>query len=827
MSRIFLPIYRFFHSHKALMYIAMGLSFVVFICFGLRVQYEEDIFSLMPQQSVESQLAFSSIGLKDKVYLQMAPTDGKMEPEELGDLMDELEERLLADDSSTGYIDNILAHIDAETGLAALDFVLEHLPTFVDTAAYAAIDSALRPEAALAQMEKNQELLLADETGGATQMVAADPLGLRRVIAGDLMEGATAGRTLVGGHFFCPDSSVALAWLAPAFASSDSKTAHRFAKQLAKTTAAFEAEHPEVHILAHGAPLASVANAGRIKADLVLTVGVSLVLILILIGFFFRSAGFLLKQLLPIGYGMVFALACIWWIQGSMSLMALGISAIVLGVALSYCLHVTIHHFSTGDPEKMLLDEATPVTLGCITTVGAFCSLLFTDSSLLRDFGLFASLALVGTTFFALVFLPHFMPKRRVETDSRQFRRVLRLNNMPFDRKRWFLILMAAIVVVGVAFAHWVGFDSDLRHLNYKDAQLKEAEALFNAKNNDGYSHLYYATVDADLDAALAADKGLMPILDSLRKEGLVHSYSDAVPRIFVSLDEQQRRIDAWNAYWTPQRRAETMATVRRSAKACGIDPEMFGDFVGLIEADYEAASLVESGVVPKNMLANFIELNNGGDTAAEAESLYMVFTDVAMLPEDKDAVTEAALANPKTMVLESFYYCKSLVEVINDDFNVAVWISSLFVLVILLLSFHNIVTALLSFLPMVLSWFMVQGYMALFGLEFNLINIVISTFVFGVGVDYSIFITEGLLAQARTGSSEMLTWHKVAIFFSASILVIVVASLIFAVHPAIRSIGLITLIGMASTIMISYSLQPFAFRQLMKIPAYRKRVLS
>ena len=791
MSRIFLPIYRFFHSHKALMYIAMGLSFVVFICFGLRVQYEEDIFSLMPQQSVESQLAFSSIGLKDKVYLQMAPTDGKMEPEELGALMDELEERLLADDSATGYIDNILAHIDAETGLAALDFVLEHLPTFVDTAAYATIDSALRPEAALAQMEKNQELLLADETGGATQMVAADPLGLRRVIAGDLMAGATAGRTLVGGHFFCPDSSVALAWLAPAFASSDSKTAHRFAKQLAKTTAAFEAEHPEVHILAHGAPLASVANASRIKADLVLTVGVSLVLILILIGFFFRSAGFLLKQLLPIGYGMVFALACVWWIQGSMSLMALGISAIVLGVALSYCLHVTIHHFSTGDPEKMLLDEATPVTMGCITTVGAFCSLLFTDSSLLRDFGLFASLALVGTTFFALVFLPHFMPKRRVETDSRQFRRVLRLNNMPFDRKRWFLILMAAIVVVGVAFAHRVGFDSDLRHLNYKDAQLKEAEALFNAKNNDGYSHLYYATVDADLDAALEADRGLMPILDSLRKEGLVHSYSDAVPRIFVGLDEQQRRIDAWNAYWTPQRRAETMATVRRSAKACGI------------------------------------ELNNGGDTAAEAESLYMVFTDVAMLPEDKDAVTEAALANPKTMVLEPFYYCKSLVEVINDDFNVAVWISSLFVLVILLLSFHNIVTALLSFLPMVLSWFMVQGYMALFGLEFNLINIVISTFVFGVGVDYSIFITEGLLAQARTGSSEMLTWHKVAIFFSASILVIVVASLIFAVHPAIRSIGLITLIGMASTIMISYSLQPFAFRQLMKIPAYRKRVLS
>ena len=61
------------------------------------------------------------------------------------------------------------------------------------------------------------------------------------------------------------------------------------------------------------------------------------------------------------------------------------------------------------------------------------------------------------------------------------------------------------------------------------------------------------------------------------------------------------------------------------------------------------------------------------------------------------------------------------------------------------------------------------------------------------------------------------------AIFFSAAILVIVVASLLFALHPAIRSIGLITLIGMASTILITYSLQPWIFRGLVKIPFFRR----
>ena len=258
---------------------------------------------------------------------------------------------------------------------------------------------------------------------------------------------------------------------------------------------------------------------------------------------------------------------------------------------------------------------------------------------------------------------------------------------------------------------------------------------------------------------------------------------------------------------------------VREQAAKLELDPDLFADFQYLLDNEYEPASLYESGVVPENLLGNFIECN--------ADGQYMVFTDVSMHPDDKDAVIAAAIANPKTFVLDPFYYCKDMVEVIHDDFNIAVWISSLFVLVILLISFRNLLTALLSFLPMVLSWFMVQGYMALIGLEFNLINIIISTFIFGIGVDYSIFITEGLLSEARTGSRDMLTWHKVAIFFSALILIIVIASLLFAVHPAIRSIGLSTLIGMLSTILISYSLQPFVFRQLLKIPAYKRRVMS
>lgn len=819
MHKIFIPIYNFFKGRQGLMYIIMTVSFLVFAFFGLQLHFEEDITKLLPTSSVESQLAFGSIGLKDKVFIQVTSSGEQLSPEEIGEMTDNFIEMLFEKDSANHYISNILYKLEPEMALNALDFVLEHLPSFVDTSAYQGIAKALEPEAAAAQMQANYDLLMNDETGEMLQMVAYDPLNLKDAIIGDMLESAIGGYNMVDGHFFCADSTVAIAYLAPAFKTLDSKSARDFSRMMTKAKYEFEEAHPEVKVLVHGDPIGSVSNAGRIRTDLVVTVGISLILILILLGLCFKSFSFLWKMLLPIVYGTVFSLAVIYWYRGEMSLMSLGLGAIVLGVAISYCLHVMIHHFFVGDPEKLLLDESTPVFLGCLTTVGAFCSLLLTDSDLLRDFGLFASVALIGSTLFALIFLPHFLPKRHADSSGVVFRRITRLNSLPYDRRKWFLGLMVAIIIVGCIFSPNVTFDSDLRNLDFNSEDELASEALFNAKNNDGFAHQYYATVSTDFDEAILANQSLMVILDSLKQAGIVHSYTDLIPKLFITQEEQEHRIAAWNAFWTEERKQETMALVETNAKQLGLDPSMFADFQWLIDSEYEPASLLESGIIPENLLGNFIECN--------ADGQYMVFTDVALLFEDKDPVTVALINNPRTFILDPFYYCKDMVEVIHDDFDIAVWISSIFVLVILLISFRNILTALLSFIPMVVSWFMVQGYMALIGLEFNLINIIISTFIFGIGVDYSIFITEGLLSEARTGNRDVLTWHKVAIFFSAIILVIVISSLLFAVHPAIRSIGLSTLIGMASTIMISYSLQPFAFRQLMKIPAYKRSVLS
>ena len=824
MHRIFLPIYHYLHKHKAVRLVLLIVSTLVFLFFGLQLRYEEDVAKLLPRSSVDSELAFSDIELKDKIFIQITSADPEqpLDTWTLSDYIDEFSAALLQRDTTGQYIIGILSSLDAGMMLGAMDYGFEHLPSLIDTSFYEAFAEALSPAAIEAQMGRNRALIDNDMTGQTTQMVCMDPLDLRdiflaRMFPDGLGAGTVGDFTMENGHFFCPDRTVAMAFISSTVSQTDSGTGTRFARILNQEKKVFEEAHPDARVLLHGNPLGGVSNASTIKSDLVWTVGLSLLIILVILLLCFHRLRFVIHMLAPVVYGTFFALACVYWIKGVMSFMALGIGAIILGVALSYCLHVLIHYYFVEDVEQMLREESTPVVLGCLTTIGAFLGLLFTESDLLRDFGLFATFALLGNTLYALVFLPHFLKKEDIcYKRYKGFKAVERFNNLPWDRNPWILGAMTVLLVLGITMSSRVGFDTDLRNLNYVNEPLDESQTLYYEKNENGSMTLYFAAYGETLDEALECNKSLRDRLDSLEKAGQLTRYSSIVPLLFQSQRDQEDRIAAWKAFWTPERIARTQRDVTAAARKQQLDPDIFIPFYALLESDYEPASLFEAGVIPHEMMSNFVEHQSSGR--------WMVFSTAAFDPEDKDKITDALVDGPQAVVLEPFYYCQDMVKIVHDDFQLTLWISSIFVLLVLLVAFRNIWTALVAFFPMFLSWYALQGFMALLGLQFNLINIVIATFVFGIGVDYSIFVMEGLLQEIRTGSKERLTYHKVAIFFSAIVLIIVIGSLVFARHPAIRSTGEISLIGMIFTILMTYSLEPFVFRWLSKFPYFRKQ---
>ncbi len=848
MERIFIPIYRFLKGHRWLMWTLMLGSAVVFAVFGFRLHYEENIIKLLPKtdNSASYELVFSNLKVKDKVFIQIAPkgfsvekvgTDPVLDAETLSDFCDEFIDSLTLRDNGK-YIASVLSCLDDDMMMSAMDYAVAEFPTFVAPECYAAFDSLLTWESIRARMAENAEMLENDEDGNISMLVGYDPAGLRygmlsslkKAMGGTAVAGAgdaagsgktATGMALKNRHLFTKDGNVVMAFVAPGFDYMDSQASADFVKMIETEIDAFEAHHPEVEVFMHGAPAMSANNSRRIKADLVMTVGISLLLIILLISLFFKNKSSLLLLLSPVAYGTLAALAMMYWIKGSMSLMAVGIGAIVLGVALSYCLHVLTHYKYVDDPERVLRDESTPVFLGCLTTIGAFAGLLFTSSELLRDFGLFASFAMVGTTFFALVFLPQFFRPERNRKSEKAFALFDRINSLPLDSNPWILGTIGAIALVCL-FLPSPEFDSNLRDINYMSPKVRESLNIYNAENNGGWSSQYYAATGSTLDSAILCSRRLSSALDSLQRGGLIKSHSD-FSAFLVPEDEQQERIYDWTTYWNypvgggRTRLQVTQSRLERAAREQGLNPALFTPFTALCEADYAPESLYDSGVLPESVTSNFIERGKDGT--------YMIFVSALMPEQEKMSVNKAVAKVDGSLVVDPFFYTGNMVEIIHNDFNTILWISMAFVFIVLLLSFRNFAVSLIAFLPMTLSWYVVQGIMWLFGLKFNLINIIISSFIFGIGVDYSIFVMQGLLAAASGKGTEMLNYHKTAIGLSAMILIVVTGSLLFAVHPAIRSIGISSIIGMSASILLSYSIEPFLFRMILKIPFYRRRL--
>lgn len=802
----FVKLYRYFQKHKIFLYTLMVLSSAVFIFFGLRVKLDVDLLRLLPASKHKgTNLVFSNLKIKDKIFMEMTGA----EPEVLAGYVDELMDSILTDDYG---IANTLYRIEPDMALNALDFAMMHVPSFVDTSLYAQFDSAIAHVDET--MANNYELIMNDETGMLTEMVSTDPLNLREYLMPDLSSGM--GFTLIDGHLFCADSTVALIYISPNFQSFDAEPSSKLMNHIKHCVSEFNKVHPEVEVLMHGAVVRAGDNNRIMARDIYLTVGISMLIVLIVLCVSFKSFNIAWQNVLPVTYGAFFALACMYWIQGGMSLMALGVGSVVLGVALSYCLHVIIHQRFVGNVEQMLKEEAVPVCLGCLTTIGAFIGLLFTQSDLLKEFGMFSTFALIGNTFFALVFLPHLLREDDQRRNEKVFKGIEKINNYPFDRNPYVVIGLCILIVIGFAFSGKVEFDNDLKRIGYESDALHKSENLYSEKNDHGGQQEYFAVIAPTLDEALDANKELSSVLDSMRNAGDLIAYTPVVSILFQSEAEQQRRIEAWKRYWTPAKISQAMAAVKGAAVRNELSPDIFVPFQAMVEADYEPGDLYTAEVIPDGLLCNFIEENGGN---------FLIFNTTQLTKEKMWPVGDRVAAMKDAVVVDPFYYTADMLDMLHTDYNTTLLISAIFVFIVLLLSFRNIVVSIIAFLPMFLSWYMVQGWMAIFGLPFNMVNIVVSTFIFGIGVDYSIFVMQGLIAAQRGEGSRLLEYHKVAVFFSAFVLIVVMVSMLCATHPTITSIGNSTIIGMLSTIMITYTLQPLLFRWAMKWPYMRKRV--
>ena len=834
MTELFIRLSRYFHSHRVFCWLSMVALFAFFGFFATQLHLEEDINKLMPSSKNEdgtTKLAFADLKIKDKVFLlfSLTPTpsptgEGNSSEEEsvalLVNVCDEFVDSLLQRDSTSQTIGDIFYQLDEELLPDGIDYLTEHLPAYIDTSAYARFDTLLTREHFVQQMQQNREDLTGEFGEMFPELIQMDPIGMRSILA-DQMEpltSASGSYKTIDSHFFVPDSTVCIAFITPRYSATNTGQGSAMFQMLNTQIEQFAKKFPEVRISYHGTPASGFYNSTQIKHDLTTTIAGALLLVLLFLLFCFRRWDTIPLLLLPVAFGTLFGLTMMYWLKGEFSLLALGIGGVVLGVALSYVLHVLTHQQFVNDTEQLLRDQVKPVLLGCLTTIGSFAGLLFVKTDLLRDFGLFAAFAILGTTLFSLAYLPQLLRPTQALPKGGMLGYLNRCQSSNYLSKRPLLrrglgglFAVFIIVCIGAFIIGGTRFDADMHNLGYDHPLTEYSEQLLREKTYTNDKTKFFASQGRTMEEAIENFALLDRKLDSLQRLGLVKSYT-RTNQVFVPLRQQQERIETWKQYWTDERLAQVRLLIAQTAPQAGLNAEAFGPFFEAATRDYQPDSLYGAGLIPPGYQSTLTEQSYGGD--------YLVFTSVRCQNDsvrssesDYMRICDAIAKEPNLLVLDTYYYTTDTLNEMSEDFNLLQWLSMAFVLVVLWLSFHfNWRHTLLAFAPILLSWLIVLGVMVLFDVQFNLISIIISTFIFGIGVDYSIFIMHGLTSKDST-----LNYHKTAIFLSAVVLITTVCSMLIAQHPAIRSVGFTTLVGLLAAVILSYFLQPAIYRWLNK----------
>ena len=806
------------------MWCSMLLLFLFCGWYAAQIHLEEDLNKLMPSSKNEdgtTKLAFANLRIKDKTFLLFEGKEGTT-PEDIILCCDEFVDSLIAQNEaldSNRVFSDIFYKLDDDLMPTAIDYLSQNIPAYIDASTYSCFDTLLTEEHMLRQMQQNARDFESEFGSMFPELIEMDPIGMRNVLAGSLAGIAgdkTGGITTVDNHFFVPDTTVCLAFISPQFSATNTGQGNRMFEIINEEIGDFSARYPNIHICYHGTPANGYYNSTTIKGDLVGTVAWSEVIVLLLLFLCMRNWNTIPLLFLPVAFGTLFGLAIMYFIKGQFSLMALGIGAIVLGVAMSYVLHILVHYKYVGNAEQVLRDETKPVLLGCVTTIGSFIGLLFVKTDLLQDFGLFAALAIIGTTVFSLIYLPHLMEMEKNKVNRKAFALIDKFNACRFHEKKWLLGIIAILTVICISAYLYKGtrFDSDMSNLGYVEKEVDYAAKLYQDKTATGYNSTFFASQGKTMEEALENFSLLEHKLDSLQRLGLVKKYTP-INKFFIPLEVQQERIDTWNEYWNEERLGKVRTLIAKTAPKAGLNAEGFEPFFDMATADYEPEPLYEAGIIPAGYLSTMMEETWDGE--------YLCFTSVqyegrSSVSENKDFldICNTIAKEPNLLVMNTSYYTQDTLSALNSDFNVLQWMSMAFVFLVLHVSFHfRLRNTLLGFAPILLSWVVVLGAMAIFDMQFNLINIIISTFIFGIGVDYSIFVMNALITDKENaaGGSEMLRLHKTSIIFSAVILIVTVASMLFARHPAIQSVGFATLVGMVSAVVLSYVCQPAIFK--------------
>lgn len=801
MHNFFIKIHYFVQKNKLLSVAMAFLFLLVFGFFASQIRFEEDITRIIPKNENADIAAkvIKQLNFSDKITV-LIEKDKKGTVDDLTETATNFIDSL---ESCKPYIKNIQGKVDDENIKETFDFVYQNLPYFLDEKDYASLEKKLNNDSISQQVENNYKTLISPTGIVAKDFIVNDPLGISFVALKKLQQLSIGDDFILkDGFVITKDESTLLLFINPKLGGSETEKNTLFVGQLNEIKNAFnDINKGKVSIDYFGSSLIAVANAKQIKTDIITTILVSLGTLMLILIVFYRKLLIPIIIFIPTIFGVVVAIASLYFIRHTISAISLSVGAVLLGVTIDYSLHILTHYKHHNDLKTVYKDITMPLIMSSSTTALAFLCLLFVNSEALKDLGIFAAISVMVSAFFSLLIIPHlYTPKDNSETEKGNV--LDKIAAFSFENNKGLIAITCIIVVFSFFTFGKVTFNNNLSELNFIPDDIKKTEEKLEKRTNLTSKSIYLAAYGNSIEEAIQNNSNLFNQLSLDKSDKKIINFS-SIGGIVLSKEAQIEKLKLWNNFWTNSKKQFVQKAIISNGNAIGFKPTMHQNFYDLLNRKFNLLRFNDYKQLDVLFLDEFVASKNG----------FYTITSVAKVSNaQRDQFVRSIATKSSVLAIDRQQMNETFLGKLRDDFNSLVNYSFIAVILILFVFFKRIELVLVSTIPIVLTGVVTAGVMWFFNIQLNIFSTIVCTLIFGHGVDFSIFMTSALQKEYTTGKNEMPT-YRTSIILAALTTILAIGALVFAKHPALKSISSVSLIGVFAALLITFIFYPILFR--------------
>ncbi|MDH6251300.1 1-acyl-sn-glycerol-3-phosphate acyltransferase [Chryseobacterium sp. H1D6B] len=803
MHRFFIFLYYLISKNKlSAVFIAVSIALLCGF-FASKIHFEEDINQIIPKSEKSDLTAkvLKQLNFSDKIIVIIENTS-KEDNFQLSETADTFLNKI---QPLQKYIGSVQGKVNDNEISETFDFVNQNLPLFLNEEDYKEIDRKLQKDSIAKQVENNYVSLVSPTSLVTKEFIKKDPLGITFLGIKKLNAlNISKDFKLENSYIVTKDGKNLLLFIDPKNKSNDTKNNEAFVAQLNQIKTNLNKKFKgRTEISYFGSPVIAVANAEQIKKDIQNTVVISMTVLLILLIYYFRNFFTPVIVFLPTVFSVLLALLILYFLKDKISAISLSVGAILIGITIDYALHILTHYKHNNNIEELYKDITQPIILSSATTAVSFLCLVFVRSEALKDLGLFASITVFLSSISALIIVPQlYHPKEKDEKVRTNF--IDRIGAYPYEKNKP-LIIGCSLVIIACLFGfRHVGFNEDIGDLNYIPKDLKISEAKLQRLSDITSKSIYTISYGNSEEEALTRNSQLSQFLEKEKKQGKILSYN-SVGNVVLSKKDQQKKIELWKNFWDSHKKEQTVSELVSTGNQFGFNSSAFAQFNDVLNKNYSTLTLKDYEKVKALQISEFLSNDKG---------FYTVSNIVKVDEGKRNAFIKDVEKKHEALAIDRQQMNENFLGLLKRDFNTLINYSLLAIVLTIIVFFRNFELTVLTMFPIVLTGIVTAGVLYFLGLELNIFSTVVCTLIFGVGDDFSIFLTQAMQKEHTTGKNELPT-YRVSIILAVFTTILSIGSLIFAKHPALHSLALVALIGMFSVIIITSTLYPFWFRFL------------